>query len=79
MLFVSQLSVDTGTIDSYKLRKRIVPVKNCNNIGKKDMKLNTAMPLIKVDPETYAVTADGIDCTCDPVSSLPMTQSIFLF
>lgn len=79
MVFVSQVSVDSGKIDSYKLKKRVEPVKNCRNVTKKDMKLNDAMPLISVDPETYAVTADDVDCVCDPVSSLPMTQSIYLF
>jgi urease len=79
MIFVSQASVDNGTIDSYKLKKRVEPVKNCRNITKKDMKWNDAMPIIAVDPETYTVTADGIECVCDPVDALPMTQSIYLF
>ncbi|KAI7857721.1 urea amidohydrolase alpha subunit [Circinella umbellata] len=78
-LFVSQLSIDSGVIDSYNLKKRIEPVKNCRNIGKKDMKLNDCMPVITVDPETYQVTADGHECTCEPVSELPLTQSIFIF
>ncbi|GAA5817400.1 Urease [Mucor flavus] len=79
MIFVSQISVDNGSIDSYKLRKRVEPVKNCRNVSKKDMKWNDAMPKIAVDPETYAVTADGVDCVCDPVDTLPMTHSTFLF
>lgn len=79
MLFVSQISIDNGTIASYGLRKRIEAVKNCRKISKKDMKLNDAMPIISVDPETYAVTADGVECVCDPVDSLPMTQSVYLF
>ncbi|KAI9258881.1 urea amidohydrolase alpha subunit [Phascolomyces articulosus] len=78
-LFVSQLSVDSGVIASYGLRKRIEPVKNCRNIGKKDMKLNDCMPVITVDPETYQVTADGQECNCEPVSELPLTQSVFIF
>lgn len=51
--FVSKASVDTGTVQSYKLRKRIEVVKNCRNIGKKDMKYNDLMPKMKVDPELY--------------------------
>ena len=31
-------------------------VKNCRNIGKKDMKFNDAMPEMKVDPESYVST-----------------------
>lgn len=79
MVFVSQLSIDSKTIDKYKLRKRVEAVKNCRNVGKKDMKLNDAMPKIHVDPETYQVTADGVIATCDPVSELPLTQTVYLF
>ncbi|KAI9315243.1 urease [Dichotomocladium elegans] len=78
-LFVSKLSIDEGVMASYKLRKRIEPVKNCRSVSKKDMKLNSCMPKIKVDPETYQVTADGHPCTCEPVTSLPLTQSVYLF
>ncbi|KAI9787371.1 MAG: Urease [Candelina submexicana] len=51
--FVSQASVSSGTIQTYNLRKRIEVVKNCRNIGKKDMKYNDKMPKMKVDPESY--------------------------
>lgn len=44
-----------GTIASYKLRKKPVAVRNCRNIGKKDMKLNDITPNITVDPESYKV------------------------
>lgn len=53
LTFVSQASIDSGTIASYKLRKRVEAVKNCRKIGKKDMKYNDTMPKMKVDPETY--------------------------
>lgn len=45
-----------GTIASYGLRKKAVPVKNCRNIGKKDMKNNSYKPKITVDPESYRVS-----------------------
>lgn len=51
--FVSQASIDTGTVAGYKLKKRVEAVRNCRNIGKKDMKYNASMPRMKVDPETY--------------------------
>jgi len=35
------------------LKKRIEVVKNCRNIGKKDMKFNARMPKMRVDPESY--------------------------
>lgn len=79
MLFVSQASIDNGVIDCYKIRKKAVAVKNCRNVTKKDMRLNDVMPVIKVDPETYKVTADGQECTCDALSPLPLTQSFYIF
>ena len=40
---------------------------------------NGATPEIDVDPETYAVRADGELLICEPASSLPMAQRYFLF
>ncbi|KAI4290286.1 MAG: hypothetical protein L6R35_000449 [Caloplaca aegaea] len=51
--FVSQASIESGTISSYGLRKRIEAVRNCRAIGKRDMKYNDYMPKTTVDPETY--------------------------
>lgn len=69
----------SGTIASYNLRKRVEAVRGCRNIGKKDMKLNDAMPKLTVDPETYRVEADGKHCTVEPATDLPLTQSHMLF
>lgn len=57
VLFVSELSISSGTIATYGLKKKAVPVKNCRNIGKKDMKNNNYKPRITVDPETYRVSS----------------------
>ena len=40
---------------------------------------NNAMPAIKVDPETFEVTADGEKLTCGPAKTLPLAQKFFLF
>ena len=77
--FVSQAAVDAGTPAGYGLSKMIEPVRNCRKIGKKDMKLNDAMPDIQVDPETYEVTADGQQLTCEPAERLPLAQRYSLF
>jgi len=77
--FVSKLSVDSGVVGSYGLRKKIYPVKNCRGLKKTDMKLNGSTPVIKVDPETYEVTADGESLVCAPLDKLPLAQQYFLF
>ncbi|MDC3952446.1 urease subunit alpha [Polyangium jinanense] len=77
--FVSGASIESGVAASYGLDKRIEAVRGCRALGKKDMRLNDAMPRITVDPETYAVTADGVRLTCAPATVLPLAQRFFLF
>lgn len=52
-MFVSQASINNGSVESYGLAKRIEAVKNCRNISKHDLKFNGATPIMKVDPETF--------------------------
>ena len=75
--FVSQASLErTGTLG---LAKRLLPVSNTRNIGKRSMMLNNAVPRMEVDPETYEVRADGQLLTCDPAKVLPMAQRYFIY
>jgi urease subunit alpha len=77
--FVSQAADTAMLAEQLKLEKTLVPVVNCRNISKQDMKHNFATPDISVDPETYQVTADGEALVCEPLSVLPMAQRYFLF
>ena len=77
--FVSAASVSSGIIATYNLRKRIEIVKNCRDIGKKDMKYNDTMPKMKVDPESYIVEADGMVCKAEPATKLPLTQQYYVY
>jgi urease alpha subunit len=79
LAFVSKLSLDSNVAQTYNLNKELYPVRNCRNVKKSDMKLNNATPLIKVDPETYQVTADGELLSCTPLNELPLAQKYFLF
>lgn len=77
--FVSQAGIDAGIAAEFGLSKELLAVSNTRTIGKKDMKLNDAMPEMEVDPETYQVRADGELLTCQPVDTVPMAQRYFLF
>ena len=77
--FVSQLSLDNNVVNNYALKKMILPVRNCRNIGKKDMVHNNATPVIEVNPENYEVTVDGQPVTCEPIAVAPLAQRYFLF
>jgi urease subunit alpha len=77
--FVSAVALEDAGFQRLQLRKRIEPVKNTRRITKGDMIHNSACPRIEVDPETYAVRADGELLVCEPAKTLPMTQRYFLF
>ena len=77
--FVSAAAQDAGLRDKLGLAKQTLAVTNTRNIGKKDLKLNDAMPHMEVNPETYEVRADGELLTCEPAKELPMAQRYFLF
>jgi urease subunit alpha len=77
--FVSQAALGDVGFRALQLRRRVEPIKNTRTIKKGDMIHNSARPQIDVDPETYAVRADGALLTCEPAATLPMTQRYFLF
>ena len=79
LTFVSRAAFDRGVAQQLSLRKRVVAVSGTRTIGKKDMKLNDALPRMQVDPETYEVRADGELLTCEPAHELPLAQRYFLF
>jgi len=77
--FVSPLCARQAIAAGYGLSKRVEAVRGCRSLGKKDMRLNDATPEIRVDPETYRVTADGEHLTCPPAKTLPLAQRYSLF
>jgi len=77
--FVSRAALDAGIGERLRLQKRLQPVSGTRTIKKRDMVLNAAQPRIEVDPQTYEVRADGALLTCEPATSLPLTQRYFLF
>ncbi|MEK5332792.1 urease subunit alpha [Lysinibacillus sp. FSL W8-0992] len=79
MTFLPNIAVEEGLPEKLGLKRMIGTVKNCRNISKADMKLNSATPKIDVNPETYEVKIDGELATCEPVDVLPMAQRYFLF
>ena len=77
--FVSQASMENESLENLGLEKRILPVSNTRDIGKKDLILNDALPKMEVDPETYVVKADGEELHCEPAKVVPLAQRYFLF
>lgn len=79
LTFVSQASLEREIPQQLGLKKLAVAVSGTRQLTKQDMKLNDALPLMEVDPETYEVRADGELLTCEPATVLPMAQRYFLF
>ncbi|CAK5277327.1 unnamed protein product [Mycena citricolor] len=77
--FVSHISLESGAIRSYGLKKRTEAVRNCRTIGKKDMKWNEVTPRMTVDPESYEVRADGELMDVAPADKLPLARAYNLF
>ncbi|CAM8976205.1 unnamed protein product [Rhodiola kirilowii] len=76
---IAFIALQSGIKDKYELKKRVEAVGNVRNLTKLDMKHNDTLPDIKVDPETYTVTADGMVLTCPPATTVPLSRNYFLF
>ena len=77
--FVSQAALEHPELVALRLAKPLFAVRQTRTLCKSDMIHNAATPKIEVDPETYAVRADGELLICEPASVLPMAQRYFLF
>jgi urease subunit alpha len=79
LAFISQRAWQEGRVRNIGLTKQLSIVRGCRGIGKRDMKLNDALPAMAIDPETYEVRADGELLTCEPATTLPLAQRYSLF
>jgi len=79
LTFVSGAGIKNNVGSKFGLQKNLSAVKNIRSIGKKDMIHNHYLPVMEIDAQSYAVRADGQLLTCEPATSLPMTQRYFLF
>lgn len=77
--FVSQAAYMNGIRRTLDLKRDVRPVRNIRQLTKKDMKNNSALRKLDVDPETYEVFVDGKKVTSEAATELPMTQRYFLF
>ncbi|AOY76445.1 urease subunit alpha [Clostridium formicaceticum] len=77
--FVSQEALNQGIVQKLNLKKKVLPVQNCRNIGKKDMILNDATPQVEVDTKNYEVRINGKVIDCEPLQEVALAQRYFLF
>ncbi|HJT48426.1 MAG TPA: urease subunit alpha [Nitrososphaeraceae archaeon] len=77
--FTSKLAIENGLAKKLQLRKKLLPVKNCRRIGKKDMVYNNYTPKIEIDPETYVVKVNGKLATTEPAEKVALGRLYDLF
>lgn len=78
--FVSTYAYEHGIKEKLGLKKIVLPVHNTRNLTKRDMKLNNYAPqTIKIDPQSFVVSIDGEEITCDPVPTVALAQRYYLF
>jgi urease subunit alpha len=79
LFFASAAAIDSDVGKSLGLQRTLTPCRNTRSIGKTHMIHNNYQPVMEVDPQTYAVRADGQLLVCEPASELPLAQRYFLF
>ena len=79
LTFVSQAGLNGGIKDRFGLAKPLAAIKNVRGVRKQHMRLNSYLPTMEIDAQTYTVRADGQLLTCEPAVKLPMAQRYFLF
>lgn len=77
--FTSKIAIEKGLGIKLGIKKKLLPVKNCRSIGKKDMVRNNLTPKIEIDPETYEVKVDGKLATVDPADKLSLARLYNLY
>ncbi len=76
--FVNPLAIAGGLQDRLGMSKALLPARGTRWISKTDMLHNTAVPQMRVDPQTFDVFVDGERATCAPAERLPLTQRYML-
>ncbi len=77
--FVAPAALEAGLGDRLAVDRRLAAVTDTTRLTKADMPENTALPEIRVDPDTFTVRVDGEVWEPEPVRELPMAQRYFLF
>ena len=75
--FTSHAAYESGIADRDELTSKLVPVYGTRTITKASMVRNDRLPVIEVNPETFAVTVDGKHATIEPATHLPLAQLHF--
>ncbi len=76
--FVSQAAIEAGIGATLDTRRRVLAVEGTRGLTRADMVANTAVPAIEVSPHDGAVTLDGRELRCEPVTQVPLSRRYLL-
>ena len=77
--FVSEAAIEDGLPERLGLRRRVKAPARVRDLRKTDLPENTALPDIRVEPDTFRVWIDGEPVEPHPAAELPLAQRYFLF
>ncbi|UWX97849.1 urease subunit alpha [Arthrobacter zhaoxinii] len=77
--FVAPAALDDGLADRLGLTRTLTAIRSTREVTKASLPNNTALPDIRVNPETFMVSIDGQVVEPAPASELPLTQRYSLF
>lgn len=72
--FMSGAAVQLGVAEKIGLKSLVEPVYRIRTLSKRSMVRNDKTPEIKVNPETFAVTVDGVHATVKPATTVALGQ-----
>jgi len=75
--FVSRAAYDLNIKEKYGLNRIVEPVSQTRVLTKKHMVRNDYLPKIEVNPQTFAVMADGVHATVTPPKTISLNQLYF--
>ena len=77
--YVAPAALEAGLAERLGLRRALVAVQPTREVSKADMALNSALPAIEIDSESFRITVDGDEIVPAPAERLPLTQLYHLF
>ena len=75
--FVSRAAYDLDIAKKYELQRMVMPVYGTRTVTKRDMVRNSTLADIQVNPQTFAVTVDGVHATAPAPKTIALNQLYF--
>ncbi|MDB5348280.1 MAG: ureC [Schlesneria sp.] len=75
--FVSRAAYDLDIAKKYDLQRMVMPVYGTRTVTKRDMVRNSTLADIQVNPQTFAVTVDGVHATAPAPKTIALNQLYF--